>query len=424
MSQLKKNLTIWSGTILFLNIVIGAGLLVLPGLAYQQVGEVAIISWMVCAIVSMPLLLVFIILGENFPDSGGIAHYAKRAFGPWLQKTSAFLFLGAVIFGLPSVALTSAYYLDSILPFEVHSYAAILLLAAASAHFFAGDYLNRLLAIIGSSVIIVLLVLLVIGYMGLELPITHMPTAPSFNFMEDNLLVILSPFMMIFFAFTGWEVGSHAAEEFKKPRRDFRLAMGLSFIIATILYFAIALLVHLSAIDKGFESPFIEVTRPILGENGKYAVAIAATLLIFANLFGAIWGVSRLTYSLGRDGILPKSLGVTRNGNPLVAVAVVLVFVLLATGLDYSGMINLKTMLSLAGQNFLILYAIAAFALYRLSQRLVHKLLSVLVIGIALTVLYFTGTVILYPILIIAVATIFHLNQKRRGKKAAGRNEG
>ena len=248
-----------------MNIVIGAGLLVLPGLAYQQVGEVAIISWMVCAIISVPLLMVFIILGENFPDSGGISHYAKRAFGPWLQKTSAFLFLGAVIFGLPSVALTAGYYLNSIFPFEVHAYAAILIIAAAAAHFFAGDNLNRLLTIIGSSVILILLLLLVIGFIGLKLPITHMPTAPSFDFMEDNLMVILSPFMMIFFAFTGWEVGSHAAEEFKKPRRHFRIAMGLSFIIATVLYFAIALLVHLSAIDRGFESPFIEVTRPILG---------------------------------------------------------------------------------------------------------------------------------------------------------------
>ena len=144
----------------------------------------------------------------------------------------------------------------------------------------------------------------------------------------------------------------------------------------------------------------------------------AATLLIFANLFGAIWGVSRLAYSLGREEILPKLLSTTRNGNPLLAVGVVLVLLLFNTMLDYSGIINLKMMLSLAGQNFLILYAIAAFALYKLSQRKVHKLLSIVVIGISGIVLYLTGKGLYYPILIVILATIFHLNQKRKGKKS------
>ena len=109
MSELKKTLTLYSGTALFLNIVIGAGLLVLPGLAYQQVGDVALMSWFLSALIALPLLLVFVVLGKYYPDSGGIAHYAFRAFGGWMQRVSAFLFLGAVVLGLPSIAMTGGY---------------------------------------------------------------------------------------------------------------------------------------------------------------------------------------------------------------------------------------------------------------------------------------------------------------------------
>ncbi|MCX8501515.1 MAG: APC family permease, partial [Alphaproteobacteria bacterium] len=297
MSQLNKNLTLWGGTILFLNVVIGAGLLVVPGLAYQQVGNFAILSWLFCSLIAMPLLLVFVILGRNYPDAGGIAHYAKRAFGPWVQKIAAFLLLGAVIFGIPSIAMTAGYYLDSVLPFSVHGYAILLLLAAVAAHGVGGESLGKILGLIGSSVLLILIALLVVGFFGLGKSSLDHTVANPFDFTGGTLVLSLAPFMMIFFAFTGWEIGAHAAEEFENPRRDFPWAMFLSFIVATVFYLAIALLIQMSDIKSGFAAPFIEVTRPLLGESGQFAVATVAALVIYANLFGVVWGVSRLVYS-------------------------------------------------------------------------------------------------------------------------------
>ena len=83
-----------------LNIVIGAGLLSLPGLAYQQVGENAIWAWALCALVALPLLFVFIIMGSRFPDAGGVSSFAQMAFGKYVYIASSFIFLGAVFFWL------------------------------------------------------------------------------------------------------------------------------------------------------------------------------------------------------------------------------------------------------------------------------------------------------------------------------------
>ena len=61
MGELKKSVSALTGAGLMLNIVIGAGLLSLPGLAVKTAGEHAIFAWIICALASIPLLLVFVI---------------------------------------------------------------------------------------------------------------------------------------------------------------------------------------------------------------------------------------------------------------------------------------------------------------------------------------------------------------------------
>ena len=106
MTQLKKSLTPLGGAALMLNIVIGAGLLALPGLTVKIAGNMAIYVWIICIIVSLPMLGVFIIMGRRHPNIGGVSHFAKIAFGFHAYTISSFLFLGAVFLGLPAIALT------------------------------------------------------------------------------------------------------------------------------------------------------------------------------------------------------------------------------------------------------------------------------------------------------------------------------
>ena len=81
MTELAKTLSAIRGAGLMLNIVVGAGLLALPGLVVESVGSHALWSWAACAIAGIPLLSVFIIMGKRFPNAGGVAHFSEMAFG-------------------------------------------------------------------------------------------------------------------------------------------------------------------------------------------------------------------------------------------------------------------------------------------------------------------------------------------------------
>ena len=151
-----------------LNIVIGAGLLALPGLAVEAVGDHALWAWIVCALAAIPLLTVFIIMGRRFPDAGGIAHFSEMAFGPLAYIITSFMLLGAVIFGLPAIALTGGYYISEIAPAHPAFYAALLVLAAAVSHLVSAEIAGKISTFIASAIILSLIILIAIGFYAMD----------------------------------------------------------------------------------------------------------------------------------------------------------------------------------------------------------------------------------------------------------------
>ena len=115
MAELGRSLGVWRGTAMMLNIVLGAGLLTLPGLAAMQLGPAAPLVWLACALAAAPLLLVFALLGRQHADAGGLAAILDRAYGAWGRIPATFLFLGAVALGLPAIALTGGHYAAAVL---------------------------------------------------------------------------------------------------------------------------------------------------------------------------------------------------------------------------------------------------------------------------------------------------------------------
>jgi amino acid efflux transporter len=408
--SLTKSLGILRGTALLLNIVIGAGLLTLPGLAVREAGGYAFASWLVCAAASLPLLGIFLILGRRFPEAGGISAYAKRAFGPFGQRLACLLFLGAVIFGLPAISLTGGNYITAAIGGSSHLYAGLIILCAMVPHLIPGSGAAKTMAWLASLIIFTITLFLLVGLAGnigepYRLPI-QIPAVGAVN-------LLLPPFMMIFFAFTGWEVGAGIAEEFINPRRDYPIAMLLSFTVALMLYLAIAYVAQGTDLTGYYQSPFVAIVRPVLGQLGIDAICGAAALIIFANLSGAVWGVSRMVFGLGRDRVLPPILGRTQSGRPIVAVIATICVLLGVVSLDGLGFLGIARMFSLAGQNFLILYGIAALVVLKLCRPLFEKTLAVLVLAETALILSTQGISLIYPAIILTLAALLTHSQSK-----------
>ena len=109
---LQKTIGLYGAVALALGIVIGAGMLSLPGLVYREAGGWAVWAWVLDALLVLPLLFVFALLGRRFPSAGGVAGFVGAAF-PGLKVGCSYLLVGTFSLGLPAIALTGAGYVAS-----------------------------------------------------------------------------------------------------------------------------------------------------------------------------------------------------------------------------------------------------------------------------------------------------------------------
>ena len=421
MTQLKKSLTPIGGAALMLNIVIGAGLLALPGLTVKIAGDMAIYVWIICIIVSLPMLGVFIIMGRRHPNIGGVSHFAKIAFGFHAYTISSFLFLGAVFLGLPAIALTGGYYLSAIIPLSPVILAMGLVLATGTINFLSASIASRFSTLLASLLVVALFFIIIIGLFSISWSEMDARIAPPSRISLDE---ISQPLLLVFFAFTGWEVAAGIAEEFKTPKKDFPKAMYLSFFMICIIYLTIAFVVQASGLSNTYEASFVSIVTSKFGISGGVLTALVASVIIFANLLGAIWAVSRLVLSLGRERIITAPLRINNNGTPASSVSFVVVILIFVLTLAWSQWINLEKMLVLAGQNFLILYGVAALSLFKTSNMPQEKMIAILTIAIVVAVMWWSSSSIYYPTLLIvlgyAVGSIRNwqiASNKKRGRR-------
>ncbi|MDQ0454439.1 APC family permease [Rhizobium paknamense] len=394
---LSKSLTTLRGAAVMLNIVVGAGLLALPGLVVKEAGNQALWAWGVAALAALPLLLVFLLMGQRFPDAGGIAHFARTAFGPRAYAIASLIFLGAVVFGLPGIALTGGHYIAEAIGGRPALYAILLVALAALSHLTSTEMAGRISSAIASIILFCLLGLVGLGFSVIDWSgAADTIASPA----ELSLQTLFHPFMMIFFAFTGWEVAAGLSEEFKNPRRDFPRAMALSFVAACLLYFAMAFTIQAVPITGSYEASFASLLALAFGEMGRLLMACLAALIILANLMGAIWGVSRLVFSLSREGLLPLRLKTNAQGTPFSAVLITSLVLFIGLTLDAFGLLNINAMLALAGQNFLLLYGITALALLRLSPRHADRLVALITLAVVAGLMVFQSASLLYPALL------------------------
>ena len=412
MAELGKSLSAWRGGAMMVNIVLGAGLLTLPGLAYAIVGDAAFQVWLACAAAAAPLLAVFAILGRRCPGSGGLASIMARGFGDNGYVVATFLFLGAVVLGLPAIAMTGGYYLATALGGPASAYALGLVAAATATNMVSSSIAARVNTWLAAVLITALVALLAAGWVATTPTLADTVPAPT---ELHGLGVYGAAMMMVFFAFTGWELAASLGGEFRSPRRDIPLAMAGSFAVVLVLYLGLALVVNAAGLNDGFEAPFAAIIGGTFGKPGAWTISILSVLLIFANLLGAIWAVSRMVFSAACVGLLPPPLTEIAHGVPRHALAVTgtaLITVVLA---NWSGFLDLGTLLTLAGQNFLLLYAGAAAVLCKVSRNSWEMALGLFGLALVASVMMLRGPGgLAYPVaLILAGLVLAHFRTSR-----------
>lgn len=403
---LVRSIALPQAVALYVGAVLGAGVLVLPGVVASQAGPASLLSWAAVGLLGLPLALTFAALARRMPDAGGVSTYARRAFGPTTGSTIGWLYFTAGSVGQAIVPLTGAYYVTAAFgwsPWSAFAVAAGILLAALVANLGGLQVSGRIQLGLSAGVAVVLLAAILAALPRVE--------GDAFEpFAPQGLGEAARAMVPLFFAFAGWEAITHLSSEFRRPERDIVRATSITVAIVLVLYVGLAVAVVGTGTYGTPEVNRVAVARLLgdgIGVGAEVIAALAALVISLGTTNAFVAATSRLGYALGRDEAFPEALGrldpagVPRNS--ILAVGAVAAMALAATaaaGWGAEDLVFLPSALVIA------VYVVGMAAGVRLLDGAARALALVGCLA-CLAVVPFIGASALVPVVLAAAAAVY-----------------
>lgn len=409
--ELRKSITWIQGAALTIGAVLGAGILVLPAIAADMAGPASLISWLLMGLFSLPMVIAIGSMSSRFPDSGGMATYVRQAFGHHASQVTGILMLTAMPFGMPVTALVGAHYLGSIFAWEpasIHLAAAGLLITAVTLNYRGIELSGRAQLFVVSSIFLILSIAV-----WSAIPQIHFSAFTPF--LPHGWIPAGEAMLLLFFAFMGWEMIGHLAEEFKNPRKDIPMSLGVAVLLVNGLYFAVAFVTVGTEVYRSGNPVTAMVTLVAFrwGDIAGILVALLGFIVCYCPVHTFIAGFSRLVYAQARDGHFPQRFSQLhpRFQTPHIALISFVPFYLLILLLSYSLAWDLKPLFSIPCANFLVVYTLGMISAARILPGRLGKASAWISAVLSVGVFLFAGWFALFPIAV-TLLVIFH--QRRR----------
>jgi len=305
---LKRTIGVWGLSANIINIVIGAGIFVLPAIVAAGLGSASIIAYLFCGFLIALIMLCFAEAGSEITDSGGPYTYIESAFGKYAGFITANLFLIAILAAGGAVANAVADILTGFIPtLDRTPIRALFFLIMFG--FFA--WINIRGVRLGIGLVVVstiaklapLLLLVVIGWKdvtGANLLWDSVPTAGSIGQMS----------LILFFAFMGAEVGLSVGGEVIEPQKTIPKAIFIG-IGGVLLLYTFIQTVSVGVLGSDLanypENPLAEVGGRVFGLAGLTMLTLGAAVSMFGNLNGGILNMPRVLFAAARDRVIPPA---------------------------------------------------------------------------------------------------------------------
>jgi len=306
-------------------LTLGAGIYVLIGEAAGFAGNSVWISFTLAAIVAIFAGLSYAELTALFPKAAAEYVFVKNAFKNnfiafiigWLTAITSMITAATVALGF------GGYFTEFVgLPITL---SAILLLGVLSFVNFIGirqsAWMNTIFAVITAAGL-GLIIFLGVTFGSAE-PVDYLE-APN------GITGIVLAFILIFFAFIGFEDMANVAEEVKRPKKTLPRAIFLCIIITGIIYVLVALsavrILNWEELGQS-AAPLADVAHKALGIEGRITLSIIALFATASTVLITLVAGARILYGMARNGSLPFLLGKVHSKTKTPWIAVIGIFV-------------------------------------------------------------------------------------------------
>lgn len=372
-STLRRAVGLPGAVLLGLGSMVGTGVFVSLGIAADVAGPSVVPAVLAAAVLATANGLSSAQLAAAHPVSGGTYEYGYRRLSPAAGFSAGWLFLLAKSASAATASLGLAGYVLDVLPggsgLPPAPVAAALALMVTAVVAGGIRRSNR-----GNAVLVGLALLGLVGLVVAALPTAQLRGTAPFSGMIPRDPASLRGFLegsaLMFVAFTGYGRLATLGEEVRDPARVIPRAIGVTMVVVTALYAAVAATGVAVLGAEGFArataetaAPLEAVARAVETPGLPILIAGAATAALAGVLLNLILGLSRVLLAMGRRGDAPDGLARidARTGSPTAAVWACGVLV---AGLALIG--DVRVTWSFSAFTVLIYYALTNLAALRL----------------------------------------------------------
>ncbi|GAK47827.1 amino acid transporter [Secundilactobacillus oryzae JCM 18671] len=334
-AHLVRSLRVRDFLALGVGTIVSTSIFTLPGVvAAQHAGPAVALSFLGAAIVAGLVAFAYAEMSAAMPFAGSAYSWINVIFGEffgwiagWALLAEYFIAVAFVASGLSAnfrgliaplglempKSLANAFGTDGGV---VDLLAVVIMLMVALLLAYGVSQAARVENVLVVLKVLAVIVFIIVGATAIKVS-NYVPFIPAYHQNADGTAFggwqgIYSGISMIFLAYIGFDSIAANSAEAKDPQKTMPRGILGSLAIAVVLFMAVALVL----VGMFKYSDYANNAEPVgwaLRQSGHGTIAAivqgVAVLGMFTALIGMMLAGSRLIYSFGRDGMLPKWLG-------------------------------------------------------------------------------------------------------------------
>ncbi len=314
---LKKELTLFDIYAITMS-AITAGIFLLPGLAYAQVGSDLALAYLFAAIPVIPGVFSIVELATAMPRSGGIYYFLDRSLGSLVGIIGGFGFYVVVVLKSVIALLGAGAYLHVFFPDASLTIVGLVFAVVFTVINLAGTKKSSSL----QSILVVIILGILMFFFSIS--IFHINPDMMKDFLELEYTSFISTSGMLVVGYVGFAKIASVAEEIQQPEKNFPRGVFAALISTILIYTGVGLILPMiiSGPDLAQSlTPLSDGATKILGKPGGIIIGIAALLAFSSVANVSIMTSSRYPMVMSRDGLIPPIfLKLNKNDAPVTAI--------------------------------------------------------------------------------------------------------
>ena len=384
-TQLARRLDLKDLILLGIGAIVGTGIFTITGIgAANYAGPALIISILISAFSILLSALFMSEFASRIPATGGVYSYVYATFGEYPAWMAGWFMMVGFLTAISSVASGWGAYVKGFLaslgwslpqaisgPFNPGAGTYIDLLPVLLLVGVTGLVMLNSKAALRFNNILVLLkfsalaVFILVGIFHIKVA-NWTPFAPyGWGQVLGGKSGIIAGASLMFFAFLGFETLSMAVDEALEPAKKVPQAILITLSLVTGLYTVVTLILTglVSYKDLNVADAVAFALRQVGAGGAASYISFVAILTLVTVCIAMTFGLSRMIYSISRDGLLPKAFRQVSEKSQVPIKATILVGIFAAL---FAGVFSLELLASLVNivtMAYLIMLAVGLLKL-------------------------------------------------------------